>query len=96
MEMVLTPAGLRFAGRLWPCSIGRGGVRADKREGDGATPVGVHRIVGTLYRPDRLPAPAPWALPIRPGDLWSDDVGDAAYNMMVRAPYGGSHETLRR
>ena len=96
MEMVLTPAGLRFAGRLWPCSIGRGGVRANKREGDGATPVGVHRIVGTLYRPDRLPAPAPWALPIRPGDLWSDDVGDAAYNMMVRAPYGGSHETLRR
>ena len=44
MEMVLTPMGLRFAGRLWPCSVGKGGIRADKREGDGATPTGDHRI----------------------------------------------------
>lgn len=94
--MVLTPTGLRFAGRLWPCSIGRGGIRLDKREGDGATPVGTHRIVGTLYRPDRVARPAPWARPILPGDLWSDDAADAAYNRAVRVPYAGSHEALRR
>ncbi|APZ53425.1 L,D-transpeptidase family protein [Salipiger abyssi] len=96
MEMVLTPLGLRFAGRVWPCSIGRGGIRADKREGDGATPVGVHRIVGTLYRPDRVARPAPWAVPILPGDLWSDASGDPAYNTLVRAPYAPSHECMRR
>ena len=39
--MVLTREGLRFAGRLWPCTIGRGGVRRDKREGDGGTPRGI-------------------------------------------------------
>ncbi|SDY38996.1 L,D-transpeptidase family protein [Citreimonas salinaria] len=94
--MVLTPEGLRFRGRLWPCTIGRGGVRADKREGDGATPAGVHRIVGLLYRPDRIARPADWAEPIGPSDLWSDDVDDEAYNLMVRAPYAGSHEMLRR
>ena len=94
--MVLTRAGLRFAGRLWPCSIGRGGVRRDKREGDGATPAGVHRIVGLLYRPDRLRRPAPWAEPIGPGDLWSDAPGDRNYNHHVRAPYPHSHERLRR
>jgi L,D-peptidoglycan transpeptidase YkuD (ErfK/YbiS/YcfS/YnhG family) len=94
--MVLTPTGLRFAGRRWPCVIGRGGVRADKREGDGATPVGVHRIVGLLYRPDRLAKPVDWAVPIGPSDLWSDDSGDDLYNTMVRAPYPGSHERLRR
>ena len=94
--MVLTPRGLRFAGRLWPCTIGRGGLTADKREGDGATPRGRHHITGLLYRPDRMARPAPWAEPILPGDLWSDDMGDEAYNQMVHAPYAASHERMRR
>ena len=95
-DLVLTPSGLRFMGRRFACTIGRGGLSARKREGDGATPVGVHRIVGMLYRPDRIALPADWALPIRPGDLWSDDVRDPDYNLMVRAPHPYGHERLRR
>lgn len=95
-DMVLTPKGLRFAGQTWPCTIGKGGLARDKREGDGATPIGVHRIVGLLYRPDRLVKPCDWAVPIRPGDLWSDDPAHEDYNLMVRVPYPHSHETLRR
>lgn len=95
-DLVLTPAGVRFQGRLWPCTIGDSGVSGRKREGDGATPRGVHRIIGMLYRPDRMARPADWAKPIGPCDLWSDDVGDAEYNMMVRVPYAPSHEKLRR
>ncbi len=95
-DLVLTRRGLRVLGRYLPCSIGKGGLRADKREGDGATPVGEHRITGMLYRPDRLPAPRPWARPIRPGDLWSDASSDPDYNSPVRAPYPASHEVLRR
>ena len=95
-DLVLTGRGIRFAGRLWPCTIGRGGIRTDKREGDGATPMGTHRITGLLYRPDRIAAPQPWAQPIRPGDLWSDDPDRPDYNTLVRAPYPFSHETLRR
>ncbi len=95
-DLVLTPGGVRFRGRRFPCTIGRGGIRSDKREGDGATPVGLHRIVGLLYRPDRMAKPTDWAVPIRPGDLWSDDVRHEDYNLMVRAPYGYSHEALRR
>lgn len=95
-DLVLTPSGLRFRGWRFPCSIGRGGLLTNKREGDGATPAGTHRIVGMLYRPDRMTRPAAWAVPIRPGDLWSDDVGDSNYNLMVRAPYPHSHEVLRR
>lgn len=94
--MVVTPRGLRFRGRLWPCTIGKSGVSSRKREGDGATPRGVHRIVGTLYRPDRMARPVDWAKPIGPLDLWSDDPTDIDYNMMVRAPYPHSHERLRR
>lgn len=95
-DLVLTPTGLRFRGRRFACSVGRGGLSDHKREGDGATPVGCHRITGLLYRPDRLVCPAPWALPIGPLDLWSDDVADPAYNHAVRTPHGFSHEHLRR
>ena len=88
--------GLFARGRVLPCSIGRGGLSADKREGDGATPTGQHRIVGLLYRPDRVARPATWARPILPGDLWCDASGHAAYNHPVRAPFAPSHEALRR
>ena len=95
-DMVLTPTGLRFGGRLWPCTVGRGGIVADKREGDGGTPVGAHRIVAMLYRPDRMAAPSDWATAIRPGDQWCDDPGDPDYNLPLRRPRGGSEERLRR
>ncbi|MEP1536070.1 MAG: L,D-transpeptidase family protein [Paracoccaceae bacterium] len=95
-DLVITPLGLRFLGRLFPCTIGRGGISNDKKEGDGATPTGTHRILGMLYRPDRMRSPTSWATAILPGDLWSDDSTDDAYNTMVRAPYTPSHEALRR
>lgn len=97
-DLVVTPMGVRFLNRMFPCSIGRGGIvpARRKREGDGGTPTGVHRIVGMLYRPDRMAQPADWALPIGPMDLWSDDPKDPDYNLMVRAPHGFSHEKLRR
>ncbi|WP_179378151.1 L,D-transpeptidase family protein [Jannaschia marina] len=95
-DLVLTPTGLRFLGRCLPCTIGRGGIVADKREGDGGTPAGAHGIVGMLYRPDRMARPTDWALPIGPGDLWCDDPRHEDYNLMVRAPFTASHEALRR
>lgn len=95
-DLVLTPRGVRFRGRHFPCSIGKGGIRQDKREGDGATPVDVHQITGLLYRADRVAMPAPWATAIGKDDLWSDASEDPDYNQLVRAPYGPSHEKLRR
>lgn len=94
--MVLTPMGVRFRGRVFPCTFGRGGITQDKHEGDGATPAGIHRLVGCLYRADRLARPCDWALPIGPRDLWSDDPRDQDYNLMVRAPYPASAERLAR
>jgi L,D-peptidoglycan transpeptidase YkuD (ErfK/YbiS/YcfS/YnhG family) len=76
LDLVVTPWGARFMGRRFACSIGRGGVTSRKREGDGATPIGTHRIIGMLYRADRITAPADWARPIGPFDLWSDDPTD--------------------
>ncbi len=98
LDIVVTRHGARFLGRTFPCAIGRGGIvpAPAKREGDGATPEGVHRIVGMLYHPARLTAPADWALPTAPSGGWSDDSEDPDYNLMVRLPHGFSHERLQR
>ncbi len=93
---MVTPTGARFLGRRFPCTLGRSGTTADKREGDGATPRGTLRILGGFYRPDRLTRVPGWLRPIGPRDLWSDDPADPCYNHPVRAPHGFSHEALRR
>ena len=72
------------------CALGRGGVvaAADKREGDGRSPLGRWPILRVLYRPDRGEAPVT-ALPtaaIAPDDGWCDAPGDPAYNRPVRLP----------
>lgn len=97
-DLVVTRQGARFLGRRFPCSVGRGGIvpARDKREGDGATPAGVHWFTGMLWRADRLARPADWALPLGPCHLWSDDPDDPDYNLPVRVPHAFSHERLMR
>ncbi len=89
---------LSFAGRSYRASVGRGGRRADKREGDGATPVGLLPLRQVLYRPDRLAAPEA-AVPVRalaPDDGWCDAPAHADYNRLIRLPIGASAEALWR
>jgi L,D-peptidoglycan transpeptidase YkuD (ErfK/YbiS/YcfS/YnhG family) len=84
--------------RACPCALGWGGVRVDKREGDGATPVGRFPLRRVLYRPDRLSAPTT-RLPVAalaPDDGWCDDPADPQYNKLVRLPYTARHEELWR
>ncbi len=99
-DLVVTRWGARFGGRRLPCATGRGGIRRDKVEGDGATPIGVWRIVGAGYRAERLPVPTHHAFrlrPIRLGDIWSDDPADPAYNHGLNSPgHGFSHERMFR
>ena len=95
-DLVLSRGGLRWRGRIIPCTIGRRGVTTAKHEGDGATPAGIWTVTGLWYRADRLAPPAPWARPIGPRDLWCDAPGDPSYNRHARAPLTASHERLRR
>jgi len=81
------------------CAIGRGGITTAKREGDGASPAGRHRLLGGYYRADGgRPHPAS-ALPLRrlPSTLgWCDAPGHPAYNRPVRLPFKASHEQMWR
>lgn len=89
---------LGVGGLTVPCALGRSGLTRFKREGDGATPVGRFELLGGFRRADRtLPPGGPLRLaPIRPDHGWCDDVTDGRYNRLVRLPFAGSHETLRR
>jgi L,D-peptidoglycan transpeptidase YkuD (ErfK/YbiS/YcfS/YnhG family) len=79
-------------------AVGRTGVKADKREGDGATPAGTFPLVSILYRPDRIEAPLSHlpVKPLAPSDGWVDEPTDANYNRPVSLPYPASAEQMWR
>jgi len=88
----------RLGERVFPCALGRAGLVADKREGDGGTPIGRFLFRRLLYRADRVPH-IETRLPARhiePEDGWCDDPADDAYNRPVRLPYKGHYENLWR
>jgi L,D-peptidoglycan transpeptidase YkuD (ErfK/YbiS/YcfS/YnhG family) len=89
---------LRFRNLTFPAAIGKNGVYATKREGDGASPRGAWPVMRIYYRPDRLrrPRTALPAKPMHPGLGWCDAPGDRNYNRPVRLPYPASTETLWR
>jgi L,D-peptidoglycan transpeptidase YkuD (ErfK/YbiS/YcfS/YnhG family) len=94
--------GLLQAGTLvFPCALGRGGISADKREGDGVTPLASMRLLsgylrgrlrgGKFQTRSRLPLKA-----IAPTLGWCEVPDDRNYNRPVRMPYAASHETMLR
>jgi L,D-peptidoglycan transpeptidase YkuD (ErfK/YbiS/YcfS/YnhG family) len=89
---------LLWQGRSYACTLGRSGVRGDKREGDGASPVGCLPLRAVFYRADKMSTPAT-RLPctaITRDDGWCDAPADPAYNRKVRLPYPASAETMWR
>jgi L,D-peptidoglycan transpeptidase YkuD (ErfK/YbiS/YcfS/YnhG family) len=99
MRAIVTASGsLTLQNETFRTALGRGGVRVDKHEGDGATPAGVLPLRMVLYRPDRGQAPA-CAVPVRAlaqDDGWCDDPAYPAYNRPVRLPIEASAEALWR
>jgi L,D-peptidoglycan transpeptidase YkuD (ErfK/YbiS/YcfS/YnhG family) len=79
-------------------AIGRGGIKGNKREGDGATPSGRYRLVRLWWRADRIPRPRTM-LPTRPitaADGWCEDPSDRRYNRPISMQAGQPGDRLRR
>ncbi len=97
--MRVTADGWLIAGSLrFPCALGRAGIVAHKREGDGGTPTGSLPLREVLYRADRIVPPATH-LPLSPivrDDGWCDDPAHPDYNRRVRLPHPARCETLWR
>lgn len=87
-----------FKGLSLRCALGKGGISALKREGDGATPLARLRVLGGYFRTDGI-VQRRTALPLAPiaADLgWCDAPADRNYNRPVPLPYPASHERMRR
>lgn len=96
-----TPEGIFSGpGMEFKCAIGRGGMTeaANKREGDGASPIGLWPLRRVFYREDKITPPDTELplTPIREHDGWCDDPADALYNKAVSLPYAASHEKMWR
>jgi L,D-peptidoglycan transpeptidase YkuD (ErfK/YbiS/YcfS/YnhG family) len=77
---------LSAGGQTVKVALGRGGIRANKREGDGGTPKGTFHLRRLWWRADRHPRPRTH-LPVRaigPADAWCEDASDRRYNQPVR------------
>jgi L,D-peptidoglycan transpeptidase YkuD (ErfK/YbiS/YcfS/YnhG family) len=81
-----------------PVALGRGGIKANKREGDGATPSGRFRPRQVWWRADRGVRPV-GALPTRRigrHDAWCEDPTDRRYNRPIRLAPGQAGDRLWR
>lgn len=89
---------LSAGGRVIPCALGRSGISALKREGDGATPLAAMRTLGGFFRPDAaMPRHSALTLvAIGRNDGWCDAPADANYNRPVRLPFRAGHERMWR
>lgn len=89
---------LAFEGKTYRCAFGKGGFSVNKKEGDGATPVGMFALRECWYRADRMALPET-KLPLRiihENDGWCDDPKSPHYNRHVTLPFVLSHEKLFR
>lgn len=81
-----------------PCALGKSGITALKREGDGGTPRGRLAILEVRFVPKALRRFRS-GLPMRrikDADGWCDAPADRNYNRPVRHPYPASAEKLCR
>lgn len=79
-------------------ALGRTGVKAAKREGDGATPAGRFHPLRLWWRADRLPRPRT-LLPVRriaADDAWCEDPKDRRYNRPFRRSANEPGDRLQR
>jgi L,D-peptidoglycan transpeptidase YkuD (ErfK/YbiS/YcfS/YnhG family) len=95
-----TTGRLTIAGQIFPCTLGRGGLKPeqDKREGDGATPIGAFPLRMVYYRADRLPRPET-GLPcdvLTPDLGWCEKPDHPEYNRAVRLPHDAVTDRMFR
>ncbi|MEK6747148.1 MAG: L,D-transpeptidase family protein [Pseudomonadota bacterium] len=97
-NMILIGNNIIFRGKTYHCAIGKNGFSADKKEGDGCTPLGTFPLRELWYRADKIKKPRT-DLPLKiitQNDGWCDDVNSPDYNRHILLPSSFSHEKLWR
>ena len=80
--------------------LGKNGLSANRREGDGTTPTGTYRIGRTMYGNEPNPGVEFTYRRLRCGDWWDEDPRSRTYNSFqrircgVKPPFGGASEGM--
>jgi L,D-peptidoglycan transpeptidase YkuD (ErfK/YbiS/YcfS/YnhG family) len=86
----------------WRARVGRNGLSAHHREGDGTTPTGTFRVGPVVYGIDPDPGVSLRYHRLACGDWWDEDPGSRTYNTFrhvpcgTSPPFGGGSEALWR
>jgi L,D-peptidoglycan transpeptidase YkuD (ErfK/YbiS/YcfS/YnhG family) len=89
---------LLLDGSAIPVALGRGGIKANKFEGDGGTPRGTFRPLKLWWRADRHGRPRA-KLPTRPiaaSDAWCEDPSSRHYNRAIKLAADAPGDRLMR
>ena len=80
------------------CSIGRGGLKKDKFEGDKATPKGIFSLGELYYRSDRVEKPTTKIITnkITKNMVWCNDSNSKYYNSLTKVNKNYRYEKLYR
>ena len=85
----------RRAGGCWVAAagpytarLGKNGLSANRREGDGTTPTGTYRIHPTMYGNEPNPGVRFRYRRLRCGDWWDEDARSPTYNSFQHVPCG--------
>jgi L,D-peptidoglycan transpeptidase YkuD (ErfK/YbiS/YcfS/YnhG family) len=99
--VTLTSCGKPVAGP-WRARVGRNGLSANHREGDGTTPLGTYRIGPIVYGLDQDPGVHFRYHRLTCGDWWDEDSSSPTYNEFrhvacgTTPPFRGGSEALWR
>lgn len=85
----------RHSGRCWvavggpyPARVGHNGIRKNRREGDGTTPIGTFRLGRVMYGNEPNPGVKFRYQRLRCGDWWNEDPASPTYNTLRRLGCG--------
>ena len=83
---------------VFKCSIGKNGLRKNKKEGDKSTPLGTFKIGNLYWRPDRVKKPETElkCIPIKKNMKWCNDENSKFYNKEFIKNINIKHEKLFR
>ena len=89
---------LKYKNLKFRCSLGKGGIRKKKKEGDNITPMGIFKITSIYYRPDRIKKISTQLkkIKITKNIGWCDDPKSNFYNREIKLPNKFSHEKFYR
>lgn len=89
---------LTAPGLTVPVALGRGGIRTNKREGDGGTPRGIFHPRKLWWRADRHRRPRSFLATraIAPTDAWCEDPKDRHYNRPIHVGRDHKGDRLTR